>query len=488
MTYEVILHRHISTLPLSDHVFLWNNRIGRGLKISKASFTESPRHPAIQARLDALGMHRHEEPIDQLIPHRSRWSILCDTTLHHPIPAQRTSGGYQYQNLIFTNLQKRLWLSIDGYKTCAQIAQECSVTVQQMHTQLQHLCTLEIQGLQLREKGLGSKHIALLQLHTPPLPQNHRSEHMYDEYGGTTLGTFHSDEITDARTHFDNVEITLAHALEIPHPSLGMISFGAALAKSILPLSRINIHTILELGPGTGALAQAWCTQYEPKRYIRMDASKELLKEQERRVPQTESICALAPNIPVPPNSIDLFLSNEVIADLAASSIDDPLVQQWLNRYDITPEQDQTWVNLGAWKLLESLWRALNNNGMGYISEFGDIYEIPTETLQLNHPEVSIHFGQLEKVAQKIGFETQLIPLPKLLNMNLEEQWMAKHSYCGIRSFFHQKQTSLSARAWHPTRFPHSYIEGVDWVPMTEPGPAPLPMRIWVLLIWKPVP
>ena len=124
---------------------------------------------------------------------------------------------------------------------------------------------------------------------------------------------------------------------------------------------------------------------------------------------------------------------------------------------------------------------------MGYISEFGDIYEIPTETIQLNHPEVSIHFGQLEQVAQKLGFETLLIPLPELLNMDLRQNWMAKHSYCGVRSILHQQGTLLPARAWHPTQFLYPDIDGIDWVPMTEPGPAPLPMRIWVLLIWKPV-
>lgn len=480
------MHRHISTFALSEHIFLWNNRIGRGLQLSKEAFEVYPRHPAVQARLNALGMNHHEQCIEKMIPHRSRWSILHENTLHHPIPAQRTSGGYRYQNIVLTERQRRFWLHIDGYKTCAQIAKECSITPQEFYNQLKHLCTFEIQALQLREKGLGTHHRALLQLHTPPLPQNHRNEHMYDEYGGTTLDTFHSSEITDAQTHFDNVEITLAHALEAPHPSLEMLPFGASLAKKILSLAKNNISNILELGPGTGALAQAWYTQHQPQRYIRMDASQELLKAQKARIPQTESMCALAPDIPLPDNSIDLFLSNEVIADLAASSIKDPQVQEYCNRYAIKLEEDQTWVNLGAWKLLESLWRVINRGGMGYISEFGDIYEIPTETIQLNHPEVSIHFGQLESIAQKIGFQTQLISLPDLLKMDLTQLWMAKHSYCGVRSFLHQQNSSISARAWHPTQFTHKNLHGIDWVPMTEPGPAPLPMRIWVLLIWKP--
>ena len=257
MTKEVILHRHISTLALSEHVFLWNNCIGRGLKISKDSFEASPRHPAVQSRLDALGINNQEPSTSNLIPHRSRWSLLHKNTLHHPIPAQRTSGGYHYQNIILSDLQRKIWLNIDGYKTCAQIANEFFITPQELHAQLKHLCTFEIQAIQFREKGLGSVHRALLQLHTPPLPQNHRKKHMYDQYGGTTLDSFHSSEITDAQTHFDNVEITLAHALEDPHPSLKMIPFGASLATNLLPLAHGTIRTILELGPGTGALALA---------------------------------------------------------------------------------------------------------------------------------------------------------------------------------------------------------------------------------------
>ena len=46
-----------------------------------------------------------------------------------------------------------------------------------------------------------------------------RTEDMHDEQGATQLQDFHHSGITDAQHHFDDVEITLAHALEIRIPA-----------------------------------------------------------------------------------------------------------------------------------------------------------------------------------------------------------------------------------------------------------------------------
>ena len=480
------MHRHITILRSSEHVLLWNNHTGRGMNISHASFDAKKRHHAVQSRLDAFGMNGRPQELSTLIPHRSRWSLLSSYTLIHPIPAQRSSGGYRYQSIPLSEQQQKLWLRIDGKKTLHILANEFELSVRTIHHLLTPLCTYEVQAIQLRNKALGSSHRALLHLHAPLVPQNKRNDHMYDEYGGTTLEQFHSSEILDAYTHFDNVEITLAHALEQPHPSLRMESFGTAIAQTLLPMAHREINDILELGPGTGALAEGWYTHHSPTRYIRMDASLELLRAQEKRLPYTESLSAHAPNIPLPSDTIDLFICNEVIADLRASSIEDPDVQTSIQKYNITLEEEQSWINLGAWKLLESLWKILRPGGMGYISEFGDVYEIPTETIQLNHPEVSIHFGQLEQVAQQIGFQTKLLSLPKLLKMDMDQRWLSKHSYCALRAALHEKKETIAASAWSPKDFPYTQFQGLEWVPMSEPGPAPLPMRIWALLIWKP--
>ena len=478
---------HIITIPNPPEVFLWNPLIGRGMQIYEQSLSTISPHPALLQRYKEIGFFEEIPNIHELIPHRSRWSILVEQTLWHPIPSRRTSGGYTYQSIELSAEQTLLWKNIDGVRSVTKLSQELGWTPTHTHSLLLPLCTHEVQAIQLRSKGLGKSHQALLQLFSPPVPQNIRDKHMYDQYGGTDLSRFHDEGINNAKRHFDDVEITLAHALEIPHPSLGMQSFGAKLARSLCYKTKILPHTILELGPGTGALAQGWYTVHTPQRYIRMDASPTLLKAQQERLPHTEEICAHAPHIPLPAESIDLFLSNEVIADLSAASIDDPEAQKWISQNNITLEPQQNWINLGAWKLIHSVWNVLQKGGMAYISEFGDHNEIPTEAIHLNHPEVSIHFGQLREVAEKCGFETELISLPQLLQMDMQQKWMAKHSYSALRAYLHTQNQEIEARAYSPESFPLQKIDGLEWVSMYEPGPAPLPERILSLLLWKPV-
>ena len=476
---------HIITIPNPPEVFIWNPLLGRGMQIHEESLSQSAPHPALLQRYKELGLYENLPNIHSLIPHRSRWSILVEQTLCHPIPSQRTSGGYVYQFIKLSKDQALLWKNIDGIRSLDILSAELGWTPSHTHSLLLPLCTHEVQAIQIRPKGLGKSHQALLQLFSPPVPQNTREEHMYDEFGGTDLSHFHDEGILDAHRHFDDVEITLAHALEIPHPSLGMKSFGAKLAQCLCSKTQIPPQRILELGPGTGALAQEWYTVHTPERYIRMDASPTLLTAQRERLPQTEEICAHAPDIPLPEESIDLFLSNEVIADLRAASIEDPEAQAWIATYNIKLEPEQKWINLGAWKLLPSVWKVLQKGGMAYISEFGDQNEIPTEAIHLNHPEVSIHFGQLMEVAKQCGFHTELTSLPNLLNMDMQQPWMAKHSYCALRAYQNTQHQALEARAYSPDTFQE--MEGLEWVSMYEPGPAPLPERILALLLWKPV-
>ena len=480
------LFTHIQIIHLDSHILLWNPHTGRGLKLSHQTYNQQNWHPAIKKRCSQLYLCDIAPDLGSLILYRSRWSLLIDHTLIHPNPQHRTSGGYAYQKITLSPLQQSIWLQLNGRSTLQSIATQLQSTVSVIHQACFPLLSYTVQGLQLREEKLPTTHRAFLQLFSPPRPQNHRQEHMYDTHGGTILDTFHHEEITDATHHFDQVEITLAHALEPPHPVLKNQPFGSALAKALLKLCKKEPRIILELGAGTGALAKAWLSTHQPQRYIRMDACSALLEAQNLLVPESEGILATAPVIPLAPQSIDLFISNEVIADLSAASIRDPESVSWISKYHINLEEGQSWINLGAWKLLLSIWNVLCPQGMAYISEFGDIYEVPTEAQHLNHPEVSVHFGQLENIAQQMGFQTQLIALPKLLNMDLQQCWIAKHSFCALRAHLHSKEQILQARAWHPSTIDISEIHGIEWCPMTEPGPAPLPERIWVLLLWKP--
>ena len=330
-------------------------------------------------------------------------------------------------------------------------------------------------------------HSALLQMISPRRSKYERTEEMHDEQEVIQLQDFHYSGITDAQNHFDDVEITLAHALEIPHPCLKNISFGSSLAHSLL--SRVQSKTpsiVFELGAGSGAVAEGFCSVYQPPCYIRMHASPILLEYQKKRVPQSESLEGYAPPITMKENSIDLFLCNEVIADISSPPTESLLSQQLIEKYQIVVPKEQHIVNTGSWKLLESLYSVLNWNGLAYISEFGSIDELPQATTHLNHPEISIHFGQLEEVAKKIGFQTRLIPISELLNMSLNDVWISKHNFMALWACYASKNLPLQTRAYHPSTFlPQFDIHGLEWNSMHQTGPAPLPSRVWALLLWK---
>ncbi len=481
------LGSHITPLPYGDNVALWNNLTGRHIVISTTSFTATKPSALLQKRLLKMSMVDGSiKEIHLLIPHRNRYSIVVENKLWSPIPSQHHSGGYIYHSILLTDFEKQILTTIDGRKNIDALAQLFHVDSQKIYTILLPFLSFEKQIFQLRKKPLGPKHPALLQMISPRRESYKRKEHMYDEDGTTQLHDFHQFDICDSKYHFDDVEITLAHALEPPHPCLQNRSFGVALSQVLCSLSSSPPQIVLELGAGTGAVAKSFYSVHQPQRYIRMDASPVLLTHQKKRIPQSEHILGSAPPIPLQENSIDLFICNEVIADLSSCLTSTPKAQEWIQKYQLHIPKEQELVNIGSWELLESLFSILKSTGLGYISEFGSIDEIPEETTHLNHPEVSIHFGLLQEIAQKIGFSTRLIPITDLLQMSLEEVWLSKHSFMALRACWSEKELHFPAQAYHPSTFDSQFdIHGLEWCTMNERGPAPLPQRIWSLLLWK---
>jgi hypothetical protein len=481
--------KHITTVPYGDNIALWNNRTGCCVVISKPTFEDGlgSISPALQYRLQKMHfLHKDISNMETKIPHRNRNCILVDDELWSPNPQKHHSGGYAYYCTKLTPQQLNLFKKIDGQQSIQDLSSTFNISPTYLYELLLPWMSIDRQVVQIRDRKLGTHHPVLLQMISPRRSKHERKEHMHDESGTTNLHTFHQSDIQDARHHFDDVEITLAHALELPHPCLNNLSFGVSLTKCLLEKLLNPPNIVVELGAGSGAVTEGFFSVYQPSRYIRMDASPVLLKHQQKRVPQSESLNVKAPPIPFENNSIDLFLCNEVIADLPSSPKESLQAQKLLQKYNINIPKEQRFVNTGSWELIESLHSVLHKNGLAYISEFGSLDEIPEETTHLNHPEMSIHFGQLEEVAKKIGFHTILVPIEKLLNMSLDELWMSKHSFMALRACYANKSLHLQARAYHPSTFVSRFdIHGLEWNSMYEVGPAPLPQRVWALLLWK---
>ncbi|MCA9522975.1 MAG: SAM-dependent methyltransferase [Myxococcales bacterium] len=101
--------------------------------------------------------------------------------------------------------------------------------------------------------------------------------------------------------------------------------------------------------------------------------------------------------------------SDEEVVDLGPAP---PELQELhdldLDLHDAPPH---FWLNLGAYRLVARIYSLLRPGGSAVITEFGEIDQYPIVSTQLDHPELSIHFGLLSSVAQNVGFRTAFRPI-----------------------------------------------------------------------------
>ena len=126
---------------------------------------------------------------------------------------------------------------MNGQQNIQQISSILNISPEELYEDLLPFMSYKMQVVQLRDRALSMNHSALLQMISRRRSKYERTEDMHDEQGSTQLQDFHHSGITDAQHHFDDAEITLAHALEIPHPCLKNI-FGSSLAHSLLVWSK----------------------------------------------------------------------------------------------------------------------------------------------------------------------------------------------------------------------------------------------------------
>jgi SAM-dependent methyltransferase len=489
-------------------VILWNVRTGRHLPISEDTLAQIERwtpglHPppdlaALARRLEDLHLLReHPRPdLTRLVPCRSRLALTLPDipALWLPNPAVRTPGGHAWRELPLTPGQLAVWRAWNGSRTTEQAAAVAGVSVDDALALLAVLTGPDMQAVQLRDRPLNRRDPSLERLVAPARERAPRPADQYGAFGETTLAHYHHHEITDGATHFDDRETTVAHAFGVPHPGLGGQRYGARLFDVLDGRGHVRRDTrIVEVGAGDGELAEAFLGRADgPLDYLRIDASPELLATQNARLPGTRGVLGSATALPLPDRSVGLLVSNEVIADLSAVPYhpDEPAhgaaaeVEDRLRRYRILPHPGRALYNLGAWIFLEEIARVLAPGGVAWLSEFGGIDELPEETTQLDHPEVSIHFGHLAAVARGLGLRVRLEHLAECLRFDLGADQLARHSYEGLRARLRAEGRTLAARAYTPDtlRLPWA-IEGLQWVPLSDPGPGPLVTRFMALTV-----
>lgn len=270
--------------------------------------------------------------------------------------------------------------------------------------------------------------------------------------------------IADADQQFDHQETTLSHLLRKPHPALRGRTYGQALVEALAErelLPTTGAIRVLEIGGGLGFVAEAVTRELQARGldvdYQILELSPTLAAAQRERctgLPVTVTL-GNAMTAEFPGGPADLIVANEMIGDLPAVKLTHTQlgldkeelagetlqahiaqlgrVGELINRYTLPlgDAPDPCYLNVGAMELLERVFGALAEGGSAVLTEFGHMGRYPVLSTQLDHPELSIHFGHLTLVAKAIGFEADFAFVMDLLGLERELEGLAT-----TRSYF----------------------------------------------------
>ena len=475
------LHATTEVETTPSELRLFSPRSGRGVVLAPDTLDRLSSVPPLQRRLESLGM-LGEPDLSQWVVcrHQATHLLPGPPALWVPHPGAHGSGGHGYRELPLSPADLALYRTINDRRTAHQLATELGRPVAEVLHTLRGWAHRDRQIVQLRPQAPRRADPGLRRLFASPRAAHERTADQHDATGSTTLATYHLDHIVDGATHFDDRETTVAHALALPHPGLRERPYGQALREA---LGWDGV--VVEVGCGTGELAAAWLAAGAVP-YVRVDLSPELLATQGRKAPSSVGVLADATRLPLRDQSVPFLLSNEVLADLAAvpTSGAHPGVRERIATYGLRP---QGWANLGAWQLVEEVARVLAPGGRAVLTEFGTPSGPAEEAVQLDHPEVSIRFDDLVRVAEHHGLNAELVRLDELLGVDLRAPQIARLSWMALRARARALGVHLPARAWTPHNLPRPFaMEGLQFDTLADEGPGPLITRFWALRLQRP--
>jgi SAM-dependent methyltransferase len=401
-----------------------------------------------------------ELDIGRLRPARHAMPLLAEGRLWCPVPTEHPAGGHPWRPVVMRPWEIAAWRAMNGARTTESISAMVGRDVRPL---LARLAAPAVQAVQLREAPARLPDLSLERLVAVGRDVHAGASH--------DLRSFHQ-AIDDADRRFDHAETTLAHALGPAHPALGGVRYGAALRRRLSTLG-ISTDDVVEIGPGTGELAEAWLGEGAAA-YLRVDLSPALLAAQGRRLPHTRGLEGSATALPLADGSVHCLVANEVIADLEAAEGGGPIAA----RNGLAGREGL--YNVGALRFVEEIARVLAPGGAAFLSEFGGPDEEPIPTSQLDHREVSIRFDDLAAVARHCGLRVELAPIGELLGLDLDARWLWRPHLAALRAM----GFDVAARAWTPATLPVPVaVEGLRWVSLRDEGPGPLPARIWGMVL-----
>jgi SAM-dependent methyltransferase len=263
-------------------------------------------------------------------------------------------------------------------------------------------------------------------------------------------------DVGDADLQFDHLETTLSHLLRVPHPALKGRTFGEALVDALLargavPEGRVRI---LEVGAGLGYVARHAIDRLRNAgrtvEYTIVELAPALITAQKAKLhDDAKWIEGDALTTDVPKGAFDLVFCLEMIGDLPAkqlSRLDIGLELSGTGSADrdkvraVSPLADAVnlddapepfYLQTGAFELVARIAKWLAPGGTAVITEFGDSAAWPKLSTQLDHPELSTHFGHLIQVARGESLEANVEFVIDLLEFDRAQEGLAT-----VRSHF----------------------------------------------------
>ncbi len=373
-----------------------------------------------------------------------------DVALHR----QDALGSAEFEVQTLSEKSESLWHRCDGKNTLEEILQETEQQLgeskEEITRELRKWASIDWQSVKFLPRPL-SAYSKIPPYLLAPAPFIPRLGEAARQPAGD-VRAYHLRSIGDARSQFERIESTLSHIYRTKHPILGWRSYGEALLHRIMDLKSLGRGIrILEVGGGHGDISKEIMAILKDTRpevfntmaYTILDLSPELIRHQ-RRLHDEAGVRAShingdAQGLAVADASIDIMISNEAIADFPtpelslgelnelASKHKIPLSKEFLETLKDAPKRLR--LNIGAFRFLAEVSRVLKPGGLALITEYGYPDRLPFLARHLDHPEYSIHFGQMLHVAKALGLKTELSNAFDFLDFNSEVELISHHSY-----------------------------------------------------------
>ncbi|MGM0575488.1 MAG: class I SAM-dependent methyltransferase [Myxococcota bacterium] len=436
----------------------------------------------------------------EMVPVRGRWNVW-ERTDDGGLVLYTAWGDRPVRRHALTAEETLVWDGFDSETRLSTLAGEHGMDV--VGALIERLVHHDVQAVKLSALPLsyykGRQHMKppYLTSTMPYAPYDPRTDELPPGPGDLlSPEAYYRREVDDAEAQFDHGETTLSHLLRRPHPALGGRTYGQALVdglaeRGLLPEGRVEV---LEIGGGLGEVARSAVEALQARGLevswdilelspVLATAQREAMEGLPVRIHEGEALTS-----DWPAAEYDLVLSNEMIGDLPAEQmtharagldrddLEGDALQAHLSRQGIAGRlvakytlpigdaPDPFYINTGAIQLLERIREHLRPGGVAWVSEFGHIGRWPILSTQLDHPELSIHFGHLTMVARELGLETDFEFVMDVLDLDRDAKGLAttRSYFRALRALLEDHDVTLDKVGYTEAMFRDLVSEHVD--------------------------